>query len=232
MTTVYFLPGMMCDRQLWEGVWQHLPADWELQYIPIETADDRDGMKALIGAALARRRGHLAGFSMGGYLALEYALEHPQAFASLTMVGASCFGLPAEERERRERHIPMLEQGAYKGISRHRIAQFVHPDKVDDPAVGGVVRAMDARLGKHTLIRQIRGVSARESYLAELPSLAPPTQLVGAEDDRIINPQSLRLMEERIPDARLALLPDTGHMIPLERPAELAALLKSFIVAL
>lgn len=228
MTTLCFLPGMMCDQQLWEGVWHHLPTHWNLHYLPIETAPDREGMKRLIDAA-AGQGAHLVGFSMGGYLALEYTLEHTSAFASLTMVGASCFGLPAAERERREKYIPMLEGGGYKGISRHRIAQFVHPDKVDDAAVGGVVRQMDARLGKDTLLRQMRSVSARESYLDALPNLALPTLLVGAEGDRVINPASLRLMQERIADVRLELLADTSHMIPLERPDRLAVLLKSFI---
>lgn len=228
MTIAYFLPGMMCDRQLWQATWEHLP-DWDLRYIAIEQCANRDAMRALICDTLCGDKGHMIAFSMGGYLSLELALEQPDLFSSLTMVGASCFGLPAAERERRERSIPMLEQGSYKGISRHRVAQFVRADLVDDPAVGGVVRQMDARLGKDTLLRQMRSVSARESYADVLHGMKVRMQLVGAQDDALIRPESLRLMEQRIPDVRLTLLADTGHMIPLERPAELAALLRDFI---
>lgn len=231
MTTVYFLPGMMCDQQLWEQTHEHLPQNWNLQYLPIEQCATRSDMKALIGEALSEKKGHIAAFSMGGYLSLEYALMHPENILSLSMVGASAFGLPATERERRQRHLPMLAQGHYKGITRHRIAQFVHPDKVDDPQVGGVVRAMDARLGKDTLIRQISSVSLRESFLDDLPRLAVRTQLIGGAQDEVILPDSLRLMEARIPDVRLTLLDDTAHMIPLERPRELARLLVAFIEA-
>jgi pimeloyl-ACP methyl ester carboxylesterase len=231
MTPVYFLPGMMCDQQLWQQVWEYVPDNWACEYIAIDQCFDRKEMKQLIDKKLTRQKGHMVAFSMGGYLALEYALEHPQLFASLTMVGASAFGLPADERARRERHLPMLEQGSYKGISRHRVAQFVHPDKVDAPDVGGVVREMDARLGKETLIRQIRSVSLRESFVDDLPQLTVRTQLVGAMDDQVIRPDSLRLMESRIPDVQLHLLADTGHMIPLERPQELAQLLCDFIGA-
>lgn len=229
MTTVCFLPGMMCDRQLWEAVWRELPAEWELLYIPMERCADRAEMLALIEESAGSGDTHMVGFSMGGYLALEYALSRPPAYRSLTMVGASAFGLPAAERERRVKYLPMLEQGSYKGISRHRLAQFVHPARLDDPAVGGVVREMDARLGRETLIRQIAGVSTRESFLDDLHRLTIPVQLVGAEEDRVIKPSSLRQMEERLADVRLHLLADTGHMIPLERPRELAALLRGFI---
>lgn len=231
MTTVYFLPGMMCDHQLWEQVWAYLPKNVNVHYIAIEQCSCREDMKTLIASTLAQQAGHIAAFSMGGYLALEYALDSPKAFTSLTMVGASAFGLPEEERLRRERHLPMLEQGSYKGISRHRIAQFVYPDKIDDPSVGGVVRAMDARLGKETLIRQIRSISQREAFINELPHLHVRTQLIGGLDDQVIQPDSLRLMEARIPDVRLTLLQHTGHMIPLERPQQVANLLCDFIGA-
>jgi pimeloyl-ACP methyl ester carboxylesterase len=226
---VYFLPGMMCDRRLWQQVWQGLPSTWVLHHLALEDCASREEMKALVTDALARQPGHVVAFSMGGYLALEQALNHPQGYHSLTMVGASAFGLSQAEQERRTKYLPMLENGQYKGISRHRLAQFVHPDKLDDPLVGGVVRAMDAALGKPTLIHQIRSSSLRESFLDELPRLQVRTQLIGAEGDQLIRPQSLRLMEERIPDVRLTLLPDTGHMIPLERPQEVAALLRDFI---
>lgn len=231
MTTVCFLPGMMCDQQLWEAVWSELPAAWELRYIPMEQCADRASMLDLMAEKTGDEPVHMVGFSMGGYLALEYGLNRPAAYRSLTLVGASAFGLPAPERERRMKYLPLLAQGGYKGISRHRIAQFVHPDKVDDPAVGGVVREMDARLGKETLIRQISSGSLRESYLGDLHRLTCPTQLIGAEGDQIIKPSSLRKMEARIADVRLHLLADTGHMIPLERPQQLAALLQEFIAA-
>lgn len=226
---VYFLPGMMCDAQLWQRVWPLLPAHWDIRYLALEKCADRKAMEALIGGALGEEPGHVVAFSMGGYLSLEYALTHPQGYLSLSMVGASAFGLPAAERERREKHLPMLENATYKGITRHRIAQFVHPGKVDDPLVGGVVREMDARLGKQVLINQIRSASQRETVLDELPKLQVRTQLIGAAGDQVIQPKSLRMMEERIPDVRLTLLPDTGHMIPLERPQDLAELLCDFI---
>lgn len=229
MTTVHFLPGMMCDRQLWQAVWERLPREWDVHYLPMEECASREEMLALIHDAAGGQPIHMVGFSMGGYLALEYALLHPDAYRSLTMVGASAFGLPVEERERREKYLPMLTQGSYKGISCHRLAQFVHPDRVDDPAVGGVVRAMDARLGKETLIRQITSGSLRASFLEDLHRLRCPVQLIGAEGDQVIKPSSLRRMEERIPDVRLHLLPDTGHMIPLERPQAVADFLRGFI---
>ncbi|MCH2548372.1 MAG: alpha/beta hydrolase, partial [Alphaproteobacteria bacterium] len=177
----------------------------------------------------AQEKTHVVAFSMGGYLALEYALEHPQNIASLTMVGASAFGLPPLERERRLRHLPMLEQGRYKGISRHRLAQFVHSDRLDAPQVAGVVREMDARLGKHTLIQQIQSVSLRSSFLEDLPQLRTQTQLIGATQDAIIQPDSLHQMQQRIAYCQLHFIKDTGHMIPLERPQELAQLLTDFI---
>lgn len=227
--TLCFLPGMMCDRQLWEGVWQYMPSNWDIRYIPMERCADRNEMVGLIDEMTDGGDVHMVGFSMGGYLSLEYAVQASKPYRSLTLVGASAYGLPAPEKERRLKYLPMLEKGEYKGISRHRLAQFVHPDRVDDPAVGGVVREMDARLGKEVLINQLTSGSLRESFMDDLPRLACPVQLIGGELDAVIKPSSLHKMESRIADVRLHLLEDTGHMIPLERPEAVAQLLTAFV---
>ncbi|MCH2547437.1 MAG: hypothetical protein MK052_07500, partial [Alphaproteobacteria bacterium] len=54
MTRVIFLPGMMCDQQLWQEVWSYLPDQWNLQYVALENCASRDAMKALIGNNIAQ----------------------------------------------------------------------------------------------------------------------------------------------------------------------------------
>lgn len=224
---VYFLPGMMCDRALWEKVFALLDAWIEPCYLPMERCASRQEIFAMMDEACATPA-HITGFSMGGYVALEYGITHNCPYLSLVMVGASAFGLPKEEKERRLSYIPMLKKQAYKGISRHRLSQFVHPDKVDDPEVGGIVREMDARLGRNVLIAQLESSSLRDNYLKDVKNITCPSLVIGGELDGVINPGSLEKLSSQLPDGRLVMLPDTGHMIPLEKPEQVAEALNRF----
>ncbi|WP_052523519.1 alpha/beta fold hydrolase [Bradyrhizobium sp. STM 3809] len=57
-----------------------------------------------------------------------------------------------------------------------------------------------------------------------------PTLVISGERDRVDPPETLRLeLMPRIPHATLQVLPDTGHLSPLEAPDRLAALIAGFV---
>ena len=104
-----FLPGTMCDWRIWAPVWAELDGA-ETAYIALESERTRQRMRALIAAA-GDSDGplNLIGFSMGGYFALEYALDNPNRVASLLLVSSSAFGLTSEELAIRRRFVADLE---------------------------------------------------------------------------------------------------------------------------
>ena len=73
-----FLPGTMCDQRLWQPVWRALGQRFSTDYVAIETEPTRQGRLGLLHqAASVGDPLHLVAFSMGGYLAFDYALENP-----------------------------------------------------------------------------------------------------------------------------------------------------------
>ena len=222
-----YLPGTMCDRRLWATVWPELK-QFGATYVPLETELTREGMQRLISNAGSGDPINLVGFSMGGYFALEYALNHPGQVASLAVVSASAYGLTEAEKAERRKAIAYLETHDYHGIAPARIAQFVHPSRVDDPAVAGVMRDMDRDLGKTTLLAQLKQTTERVSLGPRLGELAMPVLLLGADGDNFSPPPTIERMAAEIPDVCVAIAADTGHMIPLEQPAWLAAQLADF----
>lgn len=224
-----FLPGTMCDWRVWAPVWAELGDDAATGYVALETQRTRDRMRALIAMA-GDTDGplHLIGFSMGGYFALEYALEQPANVASLVMVCASAFGLTPAELAERQRAIEYLSTHDYHGMTQSRLNQFVHPTRNMDPAVAGVMRAMDKDLGKEVLLGQLKETSRRVDLGPRLGELAMPVLLLGADADNFSPPPTLEKMAGFMPDARLAVAANGGHMITLEQPAWVAAQLNSF----
>ncbi|MDP3492389.1 MAG: alpha/beta fold hydrolase [Hyphomonadaceae bacterium] len=224
-----FLPGTMCDERIWRPVRQRLEPRFSTDYVAIESEATRAGMLGLIHSAASTGDPlHLVAFSMGGYLALEYALDNPGRVASLITVASSAFGLTEEEAAERVRALDLLAKHDYRGIPPARVNQFVHPSHQQDPAVVDVIRAMDRDLGKPVLMAQLKETSTRTSLAPRLSELDIPAMLIGADSDPLVPWTSIDLMSASIPGAKAIKAKNAGHMIPLEQPDWLAARIAEF----
>ena len=223
-----FVPGTMCDERLWGRLLALLPASGVYGHVPLYRAQNRAAMLSLFDQMAQDGPLHLVAFSMGGYLALEYALSHPGKVASLVLIGTAACALSARERLARQATLAWLETHDYQGMSRHRLAQFIHPEQLNVPEVVDVVKAMDQTLGKAALMVQLRETTDRRNLLPDLHAVKCPVLVVGGEQDELVAPARLAEVVAALPHARLHLLPATGHMIPLEQPEKLARLLKAF----
>jgi pimeloyl-ACP methyl ester carboxylesterase len=65
----------------------------------------------------------------------------------------------------------------------------------------------------------------------DLPRIAVPTLVVAGQEDVLTRPQGMEEIAALIPGAEYRLIPNTGHMIPVEQPKPLDALLSRFLQA-
>ncbi|KKO64895.1 putative aminoacrylate hydrolase RutD [Janthinobacterium sp. KBS0711] len=225
------IPGTLCDERMWSRLAPALGGAFDLQHVPLHEARTRPQMQALI-ASHSAQQAHLVGFSLGAYLALEHALAHPQRIKSLTLIANSAKGLLPAEISARQRIVAMLDRNAYAGITRQRLRELLHPSHLDDASITGLIQQMGLDLGKDVLLAQFITTIARPDLMARLPELDFPVLIVGAEDDKLVNPDDLRAMAARLPQATLHLLKEnTGHMIPLEAPGPLADAMRAHLEA-
>ncbi len=63
----------------------------------------------------------------------------------------------------------------------------------------------------------------------DVPRLRLPTLIIRGEHSGTFFPPALRRMERVLPHARSVVIPDAGHMVPLERPAEVGAAIREFL---
>ena len=183
--------------------------------------------------ATAPDRFALAGLSMGGYLALEIMRRAPARVIRLALCDTSARADTAEQTaqlrprdgDRRRGQVRFHRAGGGWGLG-----QLVAPGA--DAAVRDAVVAMSVRVGPDIYVRQQRAIMARPDSRALLPTIAVPTLvMVGAED--ALTPPTLAgsEMAAAIPDARLAMVADAGHLPPMERPARTSALLREWLTA-
>lgn len=193
-------------------------------------ADDAHAVVEQLGTEPA----HVAGISMGGYIALTLARFHPDAVASLALISTTCGGSRAEP-------IPDSTLSAWTAASALDPRSFAretmpisfapgwtdeHPDAFEE--------LLAARLAYPTpAYAWRRQFDACEEFLArglEPSSVAHPTLVVHGTADRVVPFGNAELLADGIAGAELLRLEGAGHLALLERPAVICAALLRFFV--
>jgi pimeloyl-ACP methyl ester carboxylesterase len=219
MTPLVLIPGYMLDDALWDGMLPFLPPELPLHFASLA---EGDSIAAMAQAILSRcpPQFSLLGFSMGGYVAREIVRIAPDRVQSLALVATSSradLPLQVEQRSKAARATPL---GAFRGLGRAAIAQSLHPENAANETLVAQVRAMGERLGREVLVRQ--SLIVRDADTSRLSGIGCPTLVVAAAEDQLRTPQEARELADGIPGARLATVPNSGHLIPLEQPQALA----------
>jgi pimeloyl-ACP methyl ester carboxylesterase len=225
---ILLVPGFMADETLWNDM---LPA--LTRFAPIVHADLRHDTSV---EAMARRVLEtapptflLVGFSMGGYVARAIARQAPERVRALVLIATSTRpDTPALQR-RKGAIGAAAPSIAFSGLSRTAIATSLHPRQRGNDAMIERIRAMGTRLGGEVFRRQ--SMLERPGDLDRLGGIRCPTLVVAAAEDGLRSLEEAREMTDALPDATMEVIADSGHMIPIEAPGRLAALIVPWLAA-
>jgi 2-succinyl-6-hydroxy-2,4-cyclohexadiene-1-carboxylate synthase len=192
---------------------------------PVDLASVIDDVAALIGQAETVT---LAGYSMGGRLALHAAFALAPRVDRLVLIGASP-GL--EQADERAARVVADEQLADE-IETQTIEAFAAnwaqtPVLADQPErIRGAVDADRRRNTPQGLAAALRGLGtgALPSLWDRLSDLHTPVDLIVGERDQKFRATAER-MAAALPAARLHVVPGAGHAVHLEDPAAVAAII-------
>jgi len=170
----------------------------------------------------------LAGFSMGGMAALEFALRYGARLTGLALMGTSAAAEDLVRAAEVRALARIIELTGTPRFLAHEAARATFSARFRKSQPEEVTRWQSAvqAMSRRALVHALRAVAARPSLLERLGEIAVPTLIAAGADDRIVHPKWSRAMHRRLTRSRLVVYPGAGHAVPTERPAELAALLR------
>ncbi|MCY3969950.1 MAG: alpha/beta fold hydrolase [Acidobacteria bacterium] len=191
-----------------------------------------DRLASLIGKTAPAPR-YLAGYSLGGRLALALLVRHPRLFAGATLIGANPgIGDEGERAERREADGKWARLIEERGLDEFdlewsRLSLFASQSRLE-PGVLEEQRRIRLGHDRAVLASAMRTLSlgAMPDYRLSLSSISCPVELiVGSLDSKFIG--LARKMAGVFPAATVRVVDGVGHNVPLEAPARLAGLLNA-----
>jgi pimeloyl-ACP methyl ester carboxylesterase len=240
------IPGLGLNHQSWQdGISVYMnefkviafdPRGTGLSTFP-EGVDVTTALMADDAAALLDSLGvdaaHVLGWSLGGMVAQEMALRHPEKVRSLILGSASPGGphsVPSEDWAVAA-FTAFLTQGRDVTTPNFLEALFSpayladhHSEAVE--YVGRLNSGVPAPL--QAIMAQAQAITAHDTY-DRLPSITAPTLILHGADDPLQPAENARILAERIPGAELILLEGARHAYQLEKQAEVDAAVLDFL---
>lgn len=223
------LPGLAADETMWEAQRTALAA-WKPHVTDVHM-QDHETIEAMAAALLARHEGDLVlcGASMGGMIAMEAARQAPARIAGLALLGTTARPETPEMRQLRETAIELFAQGRAMEVIEANVAFAFHPDQARDAVLVRSYLDFVERAGAGQLIRQNRAVIARPDARTHLPGLCCPTLAMCGDSDQLAPPECSAEIARLVPGAELASVARCGHMLTMEQPGVVNAILKSWL---
>lgn len=172
---------------------------------------------------------HLVGWSMGGYIAFEMLRRVPERLKSLTLISTTAAPESDTARARRADALGRARSAGLREYQEENLALCLYDRTgVDQSRIEHLLSASEI-LGLDALETQTRAIMARPDSRPDLAACPCPVMIIVGRHDRIIAPSHAHDMHALRPDARFVEMDDCGHCPPLERPQEVAAMIRDWV---
>jgi pimeloyl-ACP methyl ester carboxylesterase len=238
------IQGMGLDRSGWGPVLRKLRRHFRLALVDnrgsgrsgpptasFDVADMAGDVVAVLDEAEIRTA-HVMGVSLGGMVAQELAVDHPERVDALVLVSttpgwpfaypmppallrliAAAAGMTREVALRRHVENALSVRG---GERQSRLADRLVELQRSRPAAPGVWRAQASAGARYTgMLRQTR-IRAR-------------TLVLQGAADTVVDPRNAKLLADRIPGAQLVIFPELGHLLFWQDPDGCASVVTTFL---
>jgi len=225
---ILLLPGLLNDASVFTEQVAALSTVATVEVGNLTIAESVADLAASVLKDASAKRFVLLGLSLGGYVAFEIMRQAPERVLGLVLMDTTARPDTPEASAKREALIKLAATDL-DAVSEQLLPLLSHPDRMNLPAVRGVIQSMASSLGKEVFERQQRAIMGRPDSRPTLKSIACPTLVVCGQDDLITPPELATEIADGIKHAKLEIIAQCGHLSTLDQPAVVCELLLGWI---
>lgn len=169
------------------------------------------------------------GLSMGGYVGWEFWARYPDRVSSFILADTRAANDSAEAARARELMAARVLQEGTAPLVESMLPKLFGPEaSTSAPDRVAATKSVMAQSSPAGAAAALRGMAERRDFRGELPTIQVPALLICGDHDVITPPAEMQTVADSMPEARLVLIPNAGHMAPLEDPARVNAAIREF----
>jgi len=213
---IVFVPGFMCDERLFTPQIRALNSINQSNKVEIMRNESTFREMAMTILASAPSTFGIVGLSMGGIIALEVMKIAPERVSHLVLLNTT----PHQDKSLQSRKIQIrrVRDGELRTILKDELKPRYLSPSTSKTKLIPLIAEMGEKLGTDVFVRQSVALMIRKSKLSQLHRILCPTQILTGADDQICSPDIHSQMASLIPNSRLDILPNCGHLSTLEAP--------------
>ena len=179
-----------------------------------------DDLATMLDAMAVRQPVCLCGLSMGGYIAMAFLRKYRQRVRSLILCDTrSVADTPEAAAGRRQLADKVSVEGSAI-VADAMTPKLLHPrTPADRPALAQAVRDMILGCDPRGIAAALRGMAERPDSTELLQTIDVRTLVLVGQEDAISPVDEMRKLAAAIPGAEFKIVPDAGHMAPMENSA-------------
>jgi pimeloyl-ACP methyl ester carboxylesterase len=225
------LSGLLCDESIWSDIPQRLAAVADVSVISFRGFSSIQAMAGHV-LEIAPRRFALAGHSMGGRVALEVIRTAAPRIAGLALLNSGVHAVRDGEPQGRSHLLRVANEHGMRALAAEWLPPMMGKDAARTMELLPRLTAMIERWTADAYAGQVSAMLNRPDALSVLSSIAVPTLLLSGSDDGWSPVSQQESIRRRIPHATLFEIHGAGHMAPIERPEQVAAALREWLLSI
>jgi pimeloyl-ACP methyl ester carboxylesterase len=244
---VVFLHAGVCDHRMWhdqmlmaaDNGWHAIAYD-RRGYGDAESVDEAfshiDDLEAVLDA-FDIHAAIFVGCSMGGGLAVDFALRHPGRVIGLVLIGTSITGAPWSATTE-ERAIEMAEEDAWERgdldlLNKVQAHEWLDGPRAQSGRVSGAVRELFLDMNAKALSKPALTLEeGSPDAWSRVDAVSAPTMLIVGDEDFSALIDRHDHLSETMPNSFAAVLEGAAHIPSIERPEIISRMIEEFLDAL
>lgn len=224
--SLVLIPGLNNTRAVFDQVLSALPEDLDAIAIDNPALPSVDDIAQQLLPTLPERF-WLAGFSFGGYVAMGILAAAPQRVQGIAMICTSPAGENPMAAAKRQAALDAVAQGRYFDMIDAQAANAFHPDSLENHELMQARKAMVRNYGPERFSAHLRATMSRPDRSSLLDGTRP-TLVISSSHDQAFTPEVMAYAKA-IPGVREIFIRGAGHLVPMEKPVELARALADWV---
>lgn len=185
---------------------------------------------ALLDALGVTQPAVIGGISMGGYVAFAFYRKYPARVAGLILTGTRAIPDSPDGKLNRERTADLAQREGSTAIARAMLPKMFAPGiYAGRPELPRQLREVMEKASVNGIVGALLGMRDRPDSTPTLAQITCPTLILHGAEDQLIPLAEAEAMSAAIHGARLAVIPNAGHMPQLEQPELYNQAMRAFL---